>query len=192
MCHKYIHCEDTTQSLLIYTERQQRFCVHAATYIHHIHIHCKDMIQSLHIYTLMWHSKLINLWIFWSTYMHRRYIHCKDTTQSLLIYTEQQQRLCACVATHIHHIYIHCKDITQLLHIYTFAWCSKSIDFLLYWINLHASQSHTLQKHDTVFTYIYRTTATSLCICCNSYTSHTYTLRRHNSAFAHIHIDVTQ
>ncbi len=61
--------------------------------------------------------------------------------------------------------------MTQLLHIYTLAWCSKSIDFSLYQIDVHALQSHTLQRHDTVFTHIYRTTATSLHTCCNSYTS---------------------
>jgi hypothetical protein len=60
----------------------------------------------------------------------------------------------------------------QLLHIYMSAWCSKLIDFSLYQINLHASQSHTLQRHDTVFAHIHRTTATSLRMRCNSYTSH--------------------
>ncbi len=123
--------------------------------------------------------------------MHRNHIHDEDTTQSLLIYTERQQRLCACAATHIHHIHIHCEDTIQLLHIYRLAQCSKSIDFSLYQVNLHASQSHTLQRHDTVFAYIHRTTATSLRTRCNSYTSHTYILQRHDSAFAHIHICAT-
>ncbi len=100
-------------------------------------------------------------------YMHRNHIHCKDMTQSLLIYTEQQQRLCACAATHIHHTHTHCEDTTQLLHIYMLTWCSKLIDFLLYQIDLHASQSQTLQRHDTVFAHIYRTTATSLRTRCN-------------------------
>ena len=127
-----------------------------------------------------------------SIYMHRNHIHCKDTTQSLLIYTEQQQRLCAHTATHIHHIHIHCKDTTQLLHIYTSAWCSKLIDFSHYQIDLHASQSHTLQRHDTVFAHIHRTTATSLRTRCNSYTSHTYILQRHDSAFTHLHACVMQ
>jgi len=113
-------------------------------------------------------------------------------TQSLLTYTERQQRLCTCVATHIDHTHIHCKDTTQLLCIYTLAKCSKSIDFSHYQIDLHASQSHTLQRHNTVFDHIHRTTATSLRMRCNSYTSHTYTLRRHDSAFAHIHICATQ
>ncbi len=124
-------------------------------------------------------------------YMHRNHIHCKDMTQSLLIYTEQQQRLCACVATHIHHTHIYCEDTTQLLHTYTSVWRSKliSFDFL---VDLHALQSHTLQRHNTVFAHIHRMTATSLCICCNSYTLHTYTLQRHDSAFAHIHICATQ
>ena len=31
----HIHCKDTTQSLLIYTEQQQRLCAHAATNIWH-------------------------------------------------------------------------------------------------------------------------------------------------------------
>ncbi len=71
--------------------------------------------------------------IFKSIYTHCNYIHCKDTTQSLLIYTEWQQRLCAHAATHIHHTYIHYKDTTQLLRIYTLVWCSKSIDFSIFW-----------------------------------------------------------
>jgi len=126
-----------------------------------------------------------------SIYMHRNHIHCKDTTQSLLIYTEQQQRLCACIAIHIHHIHIHCKDMIQLLHTYTSVQRSKSINFD-FLIDLQTLQSHTLQRHDTVFAHIHRTTATSLRICCNSYTSHTYILRRHDSAFAHIHICAMQ
>ncbi len=68
-----------------------------------------------------------------SIYMHRNHIHCEDTTQSLLIYTERQQRLCACAATHIHHTHTHCEGMIQLLHIYTLAWCSKSIDFSIFW-----------------------------------------------------------
>jgi len=94
--------------------------------------------------------------------------------------------------TYIWYTHIYCKDMIQLLHIYTFAWCSKSIDFLLYQIDLHASQSHTLQRHDTVFAHIHRTTATSLHMHCNSYTSHTHTLRRHDSAFAHLHVCMMQ
>ncbi len=125
-------------------------------------------------------------------YMHRNYIHCKNMTQSLLIYTERQQRLCACVATYIHHIHTYCEGTIQLLCIYTLAWCSKSIDFSLYQIDLYASQSHTLQRHDTIFAYIHRTTATSLRMRCNSYTSYTHTLRRHDSAFAHLHVCMMQ
>ncbi len=50
---KYIHCKNMTQTLLIYTEQQQRLCACAATYIHHTHTHCKDTTQLLHIYTLV-------------------------------------------------------------------------------------------------------------------------------------------
>ncbi len=52
----HIHCKNMIQSLLIYTERQQRLCACVATHIHHTHIHCKGTIQLLHIYTLMWCS----------------------------------------------------------------------------------------------------------------------------------------
>ncbi len=69
--------------------------------------------------------------------------------------------------THIRHIHIYCEGTTQLLRIYTSAWCSKSIDFSLYQIDVHASQSHTLRRHDTVFAHIHRTTATSLRTRCN-------------------------
>ncbi len=94
--------------------------------------------------------------------------------------------------THIQHTHTYCKDMIQLLCIYRLMWCSKSIDFSLYQINLHASQSHTLQRHDTVFAHIYRTIATSLRTRCNSYTSHTHTLQRHDSAFAHLQTCVMQ
>ena len=117
----HIHCKNMTQSLLIYTEQQQRLCTYVATNIQHSHSHCKDTTQLLHIYTLMQCSKSIDFSIFWVIYMHCKYIHCKDMTQSLLIYTERQQRLCACAATYIHHTHIHCEDTTQLLHIYTSA-----------------------------------------------------------------------
>ncbi len=120
-------------------------------------------------------------------YMHCNHIHCKDTAQSLLIYTEWQQRLCVHAATHIHHTHTHCEDTTQLLHIYTSVQRSKLINFD-FLIDLHALQSYTLQRHNTVFAHIHKMIATSLHICCNSYTSHTYTLRRHDSTFAHIHI----
>ncbi len=42
--------------------------------------------------------------------------------------------------THIQYTHIYCEDMIQLLCIYTSVWCSKSINFLLYQINLHASQ----------------------------------------------------
>ncbi len=104
--------------------------------------------------------------IFWSIYMRCRYIHCENTTQSLLIYTERQQRLCACAATNIWHSHSHCEGTTQLLHTYTSVQRSKSIDFG-FLIDLHASQIHTLRRHDTVFAHIHRTTATSLRTRCN-------------------------
>ncbi len=162
----HIHCKDMTQSLLIYTEQQQHLCTCAAINIWHSHSHCKDTIQLLHIYTSMQCSKSIDFSIFWAIYMRCKYIHCEDTTQSLLIYTEWQQRLCAHAATNIRHLHSHCEDTTQLLRTYTSVQCSKSIDFD-FLIDLHASQSHTLQRHDTVFAHIHKTTATSLHMRCN-------------------------
>ncbi len=135
--------------------------------IWHSHIHYKDTTQLLHIYMSAWCSKSIDFCFIRSIYMYHNHIHCKDMTQSLLIYTEQQQRLCACAATNIQHLHSHCEGTTQLLRIYTLMWCSKLIDFSHYQINLHASQSHTLQRHDIVFAHIHRTTATSLRTCCN-------------------------
>ncbi len=93
---------------------------------------------------------------------------------------------------HIQHTHIYCEDTIQLLRIYTSTWCSKLIDFSLYQIDVHASQSHTLQRYNTVFAHIHRTTATSLRTRCNSYTSHTHTLQRHDSAFAHLHACMMQ
>ncbi len=60
MHRNHIHCKDTTQSLLIYTEQQQHLCAYAATNIQHSHSHCKDTTQLLHIYTSVQRSKLIN------------------------------------------------------------------------------------------------------------------------------------
>ena len=134
MRRNHIHCKDTTQSLLIYTEQQQRLCAHAATNIRHSHSHCKDMTQLLRIYTSMQCSKSIDFSVFWAIYMRRKYIHCKDTTQSLLIYTERQQRLCAHAAINIRHSHSHCKGTTQLLHIYTSVQRNKSIDFSIFWL----------------------------------------------------------
>ncbi len=93
---------------------------------------------------------------------------------------------------HIQHTHIYCEDMIQLLHIYTSAWCSKSIDFSLYQIDVHTSQSHTLRRHDIIFAHIHRMTATSLRTRCNSYTSHIHTLHRHDSAFAHLHVCMMQ
>ncbi len=95
----HIHCKDTTQSSLIYTEQQQRLYAHVATHIHHTYIHCKDMTQLLHIYTSVQRSKSIDFRFIRLIYMHCNHIHCKNTTQFSLIYTEQQQRLCTYVAT---------------------------------------------------------------------------------------------
>jgi len=56
----HIHCKDMTQSLLIYTERQQRLCAHAATNIRHSHSHCKGTIQLLCTYTFVRRSKSLS------------------------------------------------------------------------------------------------------------------------------------
>ena len=56
----HIHCKDTTQSLLIYTEQQQRLCAWAATNIRHSHSHCEGTTQLLRTYTSVQRSKLID------------------------------------------------------------------------------------------------------------------------------------
>ncbi len=155
----------------IYTQRNHTQSSNSALFtrwahIRHTHIYCEDTTQLLRTYTSMRSSKSISFSVFWSIYMRRKYIHCEDTTQSLLIYTERQQRLCARAATHIHHTHTHCEGTTQLLRTYTSVWRSKSIDFD-FLIDLHASQIHTLRRHDTIFAHIHRTTATSLRTRCN-------------------------
>ncbi len=75
MHRNHIHCKDTTQSLLIYIERQQRLCAHAATNIQHSHSHCEGTTQLLRTYTSVQRSKSIDFSIFWSIYMRRRYIN---------------------------------------------------------------------------------------------------------------------
>ncbi len=137
-------------------------------------MHALQLIYITHIYTaktqlsFCTHTHLCDainqsVSIFWLIYMRCNHIHCKDTTQSLLIYTEWQQRLCTCIAIHIHHTYIYCEDMIQLLHIYTSVQHSKLIDFN-YLIDLHASQSYILQRHDTIFAHIYRMTVLWACI----------------------------
>ena len=56
----HIHCKDMTQSLLIYTEWQQRLCARAATNIRHSHSHYEGTTQLLRTYTSVWRSKSIN------------------------------------------------------------------------------------------------------------------------------------
>ncbi len=178
---------------LAYTQKNSNIFAYMLQLIYNIHIHITKTWFSFCTSTHLHNAVNWSIFCFIrSIYMHCNHICSKNMTQSLLIYTEWQQRLCACVVTHIHHTHIYCEDMTQLLCIHKLAWCSKSIDFLLYQIDLHASQLHTLQKHDIVFVYIHRMTATSLHTCCNSYISHTYTLQRHDSTFAYIHICVMQ
>jgi len=71
--HNHIHCKDTTQSLLIYIERQQRLCAYAATNIRHSHSHCESMTQLLRTYTSVQRNKSIGFSIFWLIYMHCKY-----------------------------------------------------------------------------------------------------------------------
>jgi len=153
MHRNHIHCKDTTQSLLIYTERQQRLCAHAATNIRHSHSHCEGTTQLLHIYTSVQRSKSFDFDFLID-------VHA-------LQYTQNDSNVFAHALQLIYVTYIHCKGMTQLLCIYTLMKCSKSIDFSSYRVDLHASQSHTLQRHDTIFAHIYRTTATSLRTRCN-------------------------
>ncbi len=192
-CVANTYMAKTRHSLCLYTQNDSNVFAHALQLIYNIHTVTAKARLSFCVSTCS--CDAVNQSIFRiirSIYMHRNHIHCKDMTQSLLIYTEWQQRLCACAATHIHHTHTYCEGTIQLLCIYTLAWCSKSIDFSLYQIDLHASQSHTLQKHDTMFAHIYRMTATSLRTRCKSYTLHIHTLQRHDSAFMHLHVCVMQ
>jgi len=157
----------TWHSFCLYTQNDSNVFAHTLQLIYITYIYIAK--TRLSFCTFTYSCDAVNRSIFRfirSMYMHRNHIHCKDMTQSLLIYTEQQQRLCAHVATYIHHIHIHCKDTTQLLHIYTLVWCSKLINFN-FLINLHMLQIYTLWKHDIVFTYIHRMIATSLRMRCN-------------------------
>ncbi len=123
------------------------------THIEYTHIYCESTIQLLHTYTLTWRSKSIDFSIFWSIYMRHKYIHDEDTTQSLLIYTKRQQRLCACVATNIRYIHTYCKDMIQLLRIYTLMWCSKSIDFSIFW-SIYMHHKYIKQSWFSSFSWV--------------------------------------
>ncbi len=93
MHHKHIHCKDMTQSLLIYTERQQRLCAHAATNIRHSHSHCKGMIQLLRIYTSVQCSKSIDFSIFWSIYMRHKYVNQNSSSSFSWVIIQRTQKL---------------------------------------------------------------------------------------------------
>ncbi len=188
-CAHTDRCDAVNQSIFrifrsIYMQRNHTQSDNSALFtrwahIRHTHIYCKGTTQLLRTFRQTWCSKSIDFRIFRPIYTQRNHTQSSNST----LFTRW---------AYIQHTHIYCEGTTQLLHVYTSAWCSKSIDFSLYQIDLHASQSHTLQRHDTVFANIHRTTATSWRMRCNSYTSHTYTLRRHDSAFAHLHACMMQ
>ncbi len=93
MHRNHIHCKDMTQSLIIYTERQQRLCACAATNIRHSHSHCKDTTQLLRTYTSVQRSKSINFSIFWSIYMHRKYIDQNSSSSFSWVIIQRTQKL---------------------------------------------------------------------------------------------------
>ena len=98
----HIHCENKTQSLLIYTEWQQRLCAYVATHIRHTHIHCKDTIQLLCIYTLAWCSKSIGFSIFWSIYMRCKYINQSSSSSFSWVIIQRTQKLTSKWSTFIY------------------------------------------------------------------------------------------
>ncbi len=121
----------------IYTQRNHTQSSNSAlftcwTHIQHIHIYYEDMIQLLHIYRQMWYSKSIDFRIFRPIYTQHKHIQSSNNA------------LFTCW-THIQHTYIYCEGMIQLLHTYRQMWCSKSIDFSHFQIDLHAAQSHTEQ-----------------------------------------------
>ena len=92
MHHNHIHCKDTTQSLLIYTERQQRLCARTATNIRHSHSHYKDTTQLLHTYTSMQCSKSIDFSIFWMIYMRWETAYWRKNRNQTLLRLKVAQR----------------------------------------------------------------------------------------------------
>ncbi len=137
----------TWHSLCLYTQNNSNVFAHMLQLIYNIHTVIAKTRLSFCTSTCL--CNVVNQSIFRFIkliYMHCNHIYCKDMTQSLLIYTEWQQRLCAHAATHIRHTHIHCEGMTQLLRIYTLVWCSKSIDFFDFLIDLHALQIYKLNK----------------------------------------------
>ncbi len=142
MHHNHKHCKDMTQSLLIYTEQQQRLCACAATHIRHTHIHCKGTTQLLRIYKLAWCSKSIDFPIFRPIYTHCNHTQSSNSAwlnvelvYNIHTYTAKtwlsfctSTRSCDAVnqsifriirSIYMHRNHIHCKDTTQSLLIYT-------------------------------------------------------------------------
>ncbi len=93
MHRNHIHCKDTTQSLLIYTERQQRLCACVATIIRHSHSYYEDTTQLLRTYTFVWRSKSIDFSIFWSIYMRRKYIDQNSSSSFNWVIIQRTQKL---------------------------------------------------------------------------------------------------
>ncbi len=97
MHRNHIHCKDTTQSLLIYTEWQQRLCACVATNIRHSHSHCEGTTQLLHTYTSVQCSKSIDFsifWsIFWSIYMRHKYINQSSFSSFSWVIIQQTWKL---------------------------------------------------------------------------------------------------
>jgi len=140
---------------LAYTQNDSNIFAYMLQLIYNIYIHTAKTRLSFCAHTNRRDAVNQSIFrIFRSIYTQRNHIQSSNSA------------LFTCWA-HIQHTQIYCENMIQLLHIYTSAWCSKSIDFLLYQIDLHALQLHTLRRHDIVFAHIHRTTATSLRMHCN-------------------------
>ncbi len=133
MYRNHIHCEDTTQSLLIYTERQQRLCARAATHIRHTHIHCEGTIQLLRTYTSVRRSKSIDFDFLIDLHVSQIHTLRRHDTVFAHIHRTTATSLRTRCNSYTSHTHTHCKGTTQLLRIYTLAWCSKSIGFSVFW-----------------------------------------------------------
>ncbi len=173
MHRNHIHDEDTTQSLLIYTEQQQRLCARAATHIRHSQSHCEGTTQLLRAYTSVRRSKSINFDFLID-------LHASQAGNEIYLYEV--------LATNLLQAMLVRRAEQSHQH-----WQSSNSALPTRWAHTQSkSEAITTQSSTRWSSHIHRRTAMSLHICCNSHTRYTHILRRHDPAFAHIQTGVMQ
>ena len=155
MHRNHIHYEDTTQSLLIYTERQQRLCACAATHIHHIQIHCEDTIQLLHIYMLMWCSKINWFFALSDQFTCIAITYTAKTWHNLCSYTQNDSNVFAHALQLIHdiHTVIAKARLSFYAHTHQCNVVNRSVFRIIRSIYMHRNHIHCKDMTQSLLIY---------------------------------------